>query len=131
MHPRLRSAARLATALGCACAWVAASAQPVPPPPRLTAAPTGPASAPAAAKGVTASAYARAASAPAAHVRVIEDDDIRIEETRGPRGQLQRVTVHIKGAGGKPYEIILPPGGKDASQARGAAGQRAWSVFDF
>lgn len=65
------------------------------------------------------------------NVRVIEDDEVRIEESRGQRGQLQRITVRSKTAGTRPYEIIVGPGGQDPSQARGASGQRAWSLFDF
>lgn len=80
--------------------------------------------------------FAQAASAPAAapktrpHVTVIEDDNVRIEETR-VRGQLQRIVVHDKTGKGKSYEIIVPPGGKDPSTAPGTAGQRAWSLFSF
>jgi hypothetical protein len=64
------------------------------------------------------------------HVHVIEDDNVRIEESR-VRGQAQRITVHNKGARSGAYEIIVPGGGKDSSQDRGAAGQRAWSLFAF
>jgi hypothetical protein len=83
----------------------------------------------------TVTAPAPAASAPArapqaAQVVVIEDDTVRIEETR-VRGQTQRITVQSKIGGARSYEIIVPPGGKDASQNRGASGQRAWSLFDF
>ena len=61
---------------------------------------------------------------------MIEDDKVRIEETR-LRGQTQVITVHNKLRGGGSYEIILPPLGKDPSQDRGAAGHRTWSLFDF
>ena len=61
---------------------------------------------------------------------VIEDDGVRIEETR-LRGQAQRITVQSKVAGARAYEIIVAPGGRDASQDRGASGQRAWSLFNF
>ncbi|MBC7938404.1 MAG: hypothetical protein H7Z19_01350 [Chitinophagaceae bacterium] len=86
------------------------------------------------AAAVAASAPAAAASQPKAgpasrDSRVIEDDKVRIEEVR-VRGQLQRVTVHNKVVGGS-YEIIVGNGGRDPSQDRGAAGQRAWSVFSF
>ena len=85
-----------------------------------------------------ASASAAAASAPLAarprppgvHVRVIEDDNVRIEESR-VRGQPTRITVQNKVGPTRGYEIIVPPGGKDSSQDRGAAGQRAWSLFAF
>jgi hypothetical protein len=91
----------------------------VPPPPALrTLAPAPAASA--------ASAPGRAGST----TTVIEDDAVRIEETR-LRGQAQRVTVKNKLPGVKDYEIIVPAGGKDPSQERGAAGKRAWSFFSF
>jgi hypothetical protein len=61
---------------------------------------------------------------------VIEDDAVRIEEKR-LNGQAQRITVQSKLQGAKPYEIIVAPGGRDASQDRGAVGQSAWSLFDF
>ena len=89
-----------------------------------------PAAAPKAAPASAASAPATKTRPPAAHVRVIEDDNVRIEESR-IRGQLQRVTVQNKIGPAKGYEIIVPPGGKDTSQDRGASGQRAWSVFAF
>ena len=78
---------------------------------------------------------AAAASAPArtpadSQRRVFEDDGVRIEELR-VRGQLQRVIVHSKVGGARAYEIIVGPGGRDPSQERGTAGQRAWSLFDF
>jgi len=63
-------------------------------------------------------------------VHVIEDDNVRIEESR-VRGHAQRITVHSKAARGASYEIIVPAGGKDNSQERGASGQRAWSLFAF
>ena len=91
-------------------------------------APARPASVPAAATGRS---PARAASAVPANTRVIEDEDVRIEESRGQRGQLQRITVRNKTGGTKAYEIIVGPGGQDPSQARGTTGQRAWSLFDF
>jgi hypothetical protein len=74
-----------------------------------------------------------AASAPAER-RVIEDDHVRIEELR-VRGQTRSITVRPKGvdgkASGRPYEILTAPGGRDAAQERGAAGQRAWSLLRF
>ena len=77
-----------------------------------------------------ASAPAKKAQAGGAHVQVIEDDNVRIEESR-VRGQPQRITVHNKSGRTGAYEIIVPGGGKDSSQDRGAAGQRAWSLFAF
>lgn len=63
-------------------------------------------------------------------MRVVEDDHVRIEEVRS-RGQLQRVTVHTRLGGARSYEIIIGSPGRDPSQERGAAGQRAWSLFTF
>lgn len=107
----------------------------VPPPPRLEAAPPAARSASAPVLASTqppapARAPARAASAVPSNTRVIEDDDVRIEESRGKQGQLQRITVRNK-PGGKSYEIIVGPAGQDPSQPRGTTGQRAWSLFDF
>lgn len=125
MNPCRGFAASLAL-VGTALPLCAQTAQTVPPPPRLATLPAPPA----AAVLPAASAAAPAAAASAAHVRVIEDDNVRIEETRDARGQLQRVTVKSK-VGGKSYEIIVPPGGKDSSQPRGTSGQAAWRLFDF
>jgi hypothetical protein len=61
---------------------------------------------------------------------VLEDDAVRIEETR-LRGQAQRIQVRSKLPGVKDYEIIVAPGAQDSSQDRGAAGKRAWSLFAF
>ncbi len=109
----------------------------VPPPPRLAeaAAPARAASASALASNQTpaptqARGPARAASAVPSNTRVIEDEEVRIEESRGQRGQLQRITVRSK-TGTTTYEIIVGPAGQDPSQPRGTAGQRAWSLFDF
>ena len=76
---------------------------------------------------------AAAASAPAAikpHVRVFEDDGVRIEETRSG-GVVRRVTVQSKIGQVAPYEIQLAPHGRDPNQERGSAGKRTWSLFDF
>ncbi len=75
---------------------------------------------------------AEPASAKAASpdLRVVEDDNVRIEETRS-RGQLQRIVVHTRLGGARSYEIIVGSPGRDPSQERGAAGQRAWSLFTF
>ena len=81
-------------------------------------------------------APASAASAPAKRdapmrtLTVIEDEGVRIEETR-LRGQAQRIVVKSKVEGAQPYEIIVGAGGRDPSKDRGAAGQSAWSLFDF
>ncbi len=77
---------------------------------------------------------ASAASAPtgvAPGTRVFEDDNVRIVETRGNRGELQHITVYSKIPGVKSYQIIVPPGGRDPSQGHSTAGQRAWSLFEF
>ena len=71
-----------------------------------------------------------AAKTPAPDLRVVEDDNVRIEETRS-RGQLQRIVVHTRLGGMRSYEIIVGSPGRDPSQERGAAGQRAWSVLNF
>jgi hypothetical protein len=106
----------------CASTWAADA---VPPPPLLPPSAFVPvAAAPAA------SAAGRKAPRVPPHVRVIEDDNVRIEEAK-VHGQTQRVTVHLKDSAGKDYEIIVPPGGKDLSQDRGTTGQRAWLLFSF
>ena len=79
------------------------------------------------APSTAASAAARTASP---DLRIVEDDNVRIEETR-VRGQLQRIVVHTRLGGARSYEIIVGSPGRDPSQARGAAGQRAWSVLSF
>lgn len=79
-----------------------------------------------------AAAPAPAASAPKSrpHVVVIEDDGVRIEETR-VGGAVKRVTIQSKVGNVRPYEIQIAPAGRDPSQERGNAGQRAWSLFSF
>ena len=78
-----------------------------------------------------ASAASAAERQPArAEKTVIEDDKVRIEESR-LRGQTQRITVHSKIPGAKPYEITVAPGGKDTSQDKGTVGKPAWSIFAF
>lgn len=63
-------------------------------------------------------------------LRVVEDDNVRIEETRS-RGQLQRIVVHTRLGGARSYEIVVGSPGRDLSQDRGAVGQRAWSLLTF
>lgn len=77
-------------------------------------------------------AAASAASAPNSSLKrnVIEDDNVRIEETR-LRGLPQRITVRNKSTGGSSYEILTGPNGKDPTQNKSTAGQSAWSLFDF
>jgi hypothetical protein len=62
--------------------------------------------------------------------RVIEDDGVRIEETR-LRGAATHITVQSKLPGARPYQIQVAPAGRDRSEPRGGAGQRAWTLFDF
>lgn len=82
--------------------------------------------------GVSAGASAAGAVAakPRPHVMVIEDEGVRIEETR-VHGAVQRVTVQSKVGGVRPYEVQVAPAGRDPSQERGNAGRRAWSILDF
>jgi hypothetical protein len=61
---------------------------------------------------------------------VIEDDNVRIEETR-VRGQVQQITVHSKIGDLRPYDIVVGRGGRDPSQDKSAAGQRVWSLLKF
>jgi hypothetical protein len=62
---------------------------------------------------------------------VVEDDKVRIEELR-VRGQVQRITVSPKASGVRPYEIVPPDAGRDASQqSKGLSGQRLWQLFSF
>jgi hypothetical protein len=90
----------------------------------------------AAAKGpATPASPAPAASAPqrdpgAVTLTVIEDDGVRIEETR-QRGAARRIVVQSKVGGVREYEIQVAPAGRDPSQERGAAGKRTWSLFSF
>ncbi|MEO5733035.1 MAG: hypothetical protein ABIN96_08890 [Rubrivivax sp.] len=74
-----------------------------------------------------------AASAPTQTLKrtVIEDDNVRIEETR-LRGLPQRITVRNKSAGNSSYEILVGPKGSNPSSSdKGTSGQSAWSLFDF
>jgi hypothetical protein len=78
----------------------------------------------------TAAPAAPAASAANRHTRVLEDDNVRIEETH-QRGQVQRIRVRSKLPGVRDYEINPSPGGKDLSQNPGTVGKRSWSILDF
>jgi hypothetical protein len=83
------------------------------------------------AQTVTTAAPAAAASASASNqARVLEDDNVRIEETR-QRGQVQRIRVQSKLPGVRDYDITAAPGGKDLSQNPGTVGKRSWSILDF
>jgi hypothetical protein len=94
-------------------------------------APVGAWAQPAPASAATPAPAAASAARPASGVRVIEDDNVLIEETR-VRGQIVRIVVHDK-TGDKPrsYEIVVGSGARDPSQDKGAAGQRVWSVLRF
>jgi hypothetical protein len=65
-----------------------------------------------------------------AEKRVIEDRQVRIEETR-LRGQVTSITVKSKLPGVQPYDILIGPGGRELSPDRGAEGQSAWTLFSF
>jgi len=113
---------RPAAALACWLLAAGAGAQTAAPAPLTPPAPQVTAPGPAAAALRRTEAVAR--------VTVIEDDGVRIEETR-LRGAPQRITVQSKVGNAREYEILVGRGGRDTSQDRGAAGQRAWSVFGF
>jgi hypothetical protein len=72
----------------------------------------------------------RAQAEPAVQRTVVEDDGVRIEETR-VRGQLQRVGVRSKVGGARPYEIVTGDPARDPAQERRAAGQRVWHILSF
>ncbi len=95
-------------------------------------APAASPAAPPESSGATPAQAAAQRAEPGSTTRVIEDDKVRIEETR-LRGQLRRVTVHSKLTGGSAYEITVGSGGRDPSQSQGRnpAGQSAWSLFSF
>jgi hypothetical protein len=95
------------------------------------------ASAPASPISTTTAAAAPATAAkPNAIRQVLEDDNVRIEETR-TRGEVQRITVQSKLPGVKGYDIVPLAARKDPSQEGGAAGsaglagKRTWSLLDF
>ena len=72
-----------------------------------------------------------AAAPPAASQRLVsEDDHVRIQELR-VRGQTRRLTVQQKDSAAPDYDILPPATGQDLSKARGATGQRVWSVLSF
>ena len=79
---------------------------------------------------VAAPTTSTAVKTPSQDLRVVEDDNVRIEETRS-RGQLQRIVVHTRLGGARTYEIVVGSPGRDLSQDRGAVGQRAWSLLTF
>lgn len=79
--------------------------------------------------GVSAGAQA-AAPEPAVQRRVLEDDQVRIEELR-VRGLNQHLVVRPKAAGARAYEIVPADPGRDATPGRTAAGQRVWRFLAF
>jgi hypothetical protein len=84
-----------------------------------------------AAIGQLAAAQVPSKAEPEIRRTVVEDDKVRIEELR-VRGQVQRIVVSPKASGVRPYEIVPPDAGRDASQqSKGLSGQRLWSVFSF
>jgi hypothetical protein len=126
MHPLSQARLALAPLLLATGCW----AQPAPAVPASAAA----ASAPAAASTAPAAAKSNATANP---IRlVLEDDNVRIEETR-TRGEVQRITVQSKVPGVKAYDIVPLAARKDPSQEGGAAGsaglagKRTWSLLDF
>ena len=86
----------------------------------------------AAAASVPSHAQQAAKSVPEPEIKrtVVEDDKVRIEELR-VRGQVQRIVVSPKASGVRPYEIVPPDPGRDASQNKGLSGQRLWQLFSF
>jgi len=97
--------------------------------PALAQGPAAPAESASAASASASAASGAARAGAIPNRRVIEDDSVRVEETR-VRGQLQRVTVHSKTTG-KDYDVLVGPPGRDPSQKRDAAGNAAWSLFSF
>ncbi|MET0518814.1 MAG: hypothetical protein ABW005_08275 [Burkholderiaceae bacterium] len=70
---------------------------------------------------------------------VNEDDSARIEELR-VRGQVQKVTVHLKNSVFPDYEIQMSDGERELPASRfvvpsgsagGTIGKRVWRVLDF
>ncbi len=125
MHPLSQARLALAPLLLATGCW----AQPAPA--------ANAASVPAPAMATTTATAPPATAAKANAVRqVLEDDNVRIEETR-TRGEVQRITVQSKLPGVKGYDIVPLAARKDPSQEGGAAGsaglagKRTWSLLDF
>ena len=70
------------------------------------------------------------ANEPAVQRRVIEDEQVRIEELR-VRGLNRRLVVQPKIAGVGAYEILPEEPGRDAADRRAAGGQRVWRLLSF
>ena len=79
-----------------------------------------------------AAAQERAPTEPKVQRSVIEDDSVRIEETRV---RSLDTSLVVKPRHAAEYEVVPTPGGRDPSQGRGAskgaAGQRVWNIFKF
>jgi hypothetical protein len=90
---------------------------------------TAPATAPATTP-MTAPAKAEPAAKPPPHITVLEDDNVRIEESRN-RGRVQSITVRSKVDGVPAYQVQVAPAGRDPSQEKGSAGKRTWALFSF
>ncbi len=91
-----------------------------------------------AAPAAAAAAPAEAASAPRSvkapdtkpYLTVVEDDGVRIEETRA-RGAVTRIVVQSKVGEVPAYEIQVAPPGRESMSDRGIAGRRTWSLLRF
>lgn len=86
--------------------------------------------APMLALGTPAAALAQDKAEPAVKQTVLEDDGVRIEETR-VRGQVTRVVVRSKQADVKAYELLVGNAARDPSQRGQASGQRVWHILSF
>jgi hypothetical protein len=69
-------------------------------------------------------------TAASSDLRIVEDERIRIEETR-QNGQLRRVTVVHKSRNTPDYDIVVGGGDRNPSAGKSAAGQRVWSILNF
>jgi hypothetical protein len=65
-----------------------------------------------------------------AHVNVIEDEGVRIEEHR-VRGVVTKIVVQSKVGAAPPYEIQVAPPGRESMSDRGSTGKRTWSLLRF
>jgi hypothetical protein len=84
-----------------------------------------------AAAAAAAAATPRSAKAPdPAVTTVIEDDGVRIEETR-VRGAVARLRVQSKVGEVPAYDIQVAPPGRESMSDRGLTGQRTWSLLRF
>ena len=87
--------------------------------------------APPADAAAAAAAAPRSAKAPdPAVTTVIEDDGVRIEETR-VRGAVARLRVQSKVGEVPAYDIQVAPPGRESMSDRGLTGQRTWSLLRF